>query len=136
MGREIIEGIEGVLSGESRTQAQQPTRQPSPVESVGAPTIPENLLSNEARQQEQEEEQRQRDNQSFLQGGSGVYQPSTPTQNREAQNLGVGTQPKPSDILGGGNNRPAGGGPSVLGGGPGGPGGGNRPGDFGDGQQN
>ena len=106
MGREIIEGIEGVLSGESRTQTQQPTRQPSPVESVGAPTIPENLLSNEARQQEQEEQQRQRNNQSVLQGGTGVYQPTTPTQNREGESGGSNSR---SFELSGGLGGPGGG---------------------------
>ena len=106
MGREIIEGIEGVLSGEGRTQAQQPTPQPSPVQSVGAPSIPANLLSNDVRQQQEEEQQRQRNNQSALQGGTGVYQPTTPTQNREGESGGNNSR---SFELSGGLGGPGGG---------------------------
>jgi hypothetical protein len=107
MANKIVEGIQSVISGgQSRTQQQTPQQQPTPAQSVGAPTIPANLLSNDVRQRQEEEQQRQRDNLSALQNGTGTYQPATPTQNREGESGGNNSR---SFELSGGLGGPGGG---------------------------
>jgi hypothetical protein len=107
MANKIVDGIQSVISGgQSRTQQQTPQQQPTPAQSVGAPTIPANLLSNDVRQRQEEEQKRQRDNVSALQNGTGVYQPATPTQNREGESGGNNSR---SFELSGGLGGPGGG---------------------------
>ena len=113
MSKRIIDEIEGVLSGQPIQSEQTPvTPSNGGGSSVGAPTIPANLLSNEVREQQQQEQERQRNNQNVLNTGTGVYQSATSTGGNITDFGGGQTRtvddgnPKPNlgDLFGGGRN--------------------------------